>query len=382
MRCLELYPYNPDQQSDEDLEATFVARECVLASILDDLRAGVHSPSNQHFLITGPRGIGKTMLLIMIRRRVANDPKLAAAYLPIKTAEEEYSISNLRDFFARVIELLAETVEDEALPAALAALDQTDDDDQGVDLAVEALKSFSRRDGRKLLLLWDNLDLILDQQMTDNAQLGRLRDVLMNDSFLVLIGTAPSHFSEVSGYDRPFYNFFRPIDLKELTAAESADLLHKRAEVEENGTMLERFDELRPRLQAIHHLTGGNPRLALMLYQLYTRTELPEVQGSIKSLLDDVTPYYKHRLESLSPQQRKVMDTFARLGRPATPTELAAEVRLEVNQINSILKRLRDLGFVSVAPQQRRKSTLYLVSDRVFRIWHQMRFSTASRKRL
>ncbi|MBM4086126.1 MAG: hypothetical protein FJ272_15185, partial [Planctomycetes bacterium] len=142
------------------------------------------------------------------------------------------------------------------------------------------------------------------------------------------------------------------------------------------------FGELQPRLRAVHHLTGGNPRLALMLYQLCTHTELPEVRDALQALLDDVTPYYKARLEELPPQQRKVMDTFARLGRAATPTELAAETRLPVNQINSILKRLRELGFVALPPQQRRKATYYIVSERVFRIWHQMRFSAASRRKL
>ncbi|MBM4081684.1 MAG: hypothetical protein FJ278_18415, partial [Planctomycetes bacterium] len=56
--------------------------------------------------------------------------------------------------------------------------------------------------------------------------------------------------------------------------------------------------------------------------------------------------------------------------------------RLPVNQINSILKRLRELGFVALPPQQRRKATYYIVSERVFRIWHQMRFSAASRRKL
>jgi tetratricopeptide (TPR) repeat protein len=87
-------------------------------------------------------------------------------------------------------------------------------------------------------------------------------------------------------------------------------------------------------------------------------------------------------MESLSAQQRKVLDTFARLGHPATPTELAQEVHLPVNQVNAILKRLSDGGFVSLAPQKRRKVSLYLVSERLFRIWCQMRFAPATRKRL
>ncbi len=54
---------------------------------------------------------------------------------------------------------------------------------------------------KKILLLIDNIDLILGDQMADNAELGRLRDLLMNEAFLVLVAAAPTYFKEVSGYD-------------------------------------------------------------------------------------------------------------------------------------------------------------------------------------
>ncbi|MBM4050917.1 MAG: ATP-binding protein, partial [Planctomycetes bacterium] len=382
MRQPLLYKYNPSQCSPEELEATFVVREQILGSILDDLRARSKAPTNQHFLITGPRGIGKTNLLLMVRYRVAADQALSRAYIPVQTAEEEYSIATLRDFFAKALDLLGEAVTDDELTEAAKSVEASDKDHQAAELAIAALKAFCKRSQRKTLLLVDNFDLILGDQMADDAQIGRLRDVLMNESFLVLVAAAPTHFGEVTGYDRPFYNFFKPIDLAEFSSDQMAELLRKRAVRDQNRTILDQFGELQPRLRAVHHLTGGNPRLALMLYQLCTHTELPEVRDALQSLLDDVTPYYKARLEELPPQQRKVMDTFARLGRAATPTELAAETRLPVNQINSILKRLRELGFVALPPQQRRKATYYIVSERVFRVWHQMRFSAASRRKL
>jgi Tfp pilus assembly protein PilF/predicted transcriptional regulator len=382
MRQLDLYKYNPGQCDPEDLEATFVAREAILENILGVLRERAAAPTNQHFLIIGPRGIGKTNLLLLAKHRVQNDDALKQAYIALQTAEEEYSIVSLRDFFSKVLELLLEVESNDDLRAAAESAASTDNDEHAAEIAIDAVRRYSERSRKKILLLLDNFDLILDAKILDEAQMGRLRDVLMNGSFLALVATAPTHFKEVSGYDRPFYQFFHPIELKDLSIREMTGLLRKQAVLEKNETLLDRFKELQPRIQAVHHLTGGNPRLVLMLYQLYTRTELPEVRASIQTLLDDLTPYYKHRMEDLSPQQRKVLDTFARLGRPATPTELAEETRLPVNQINSILKRLRVLGFVSISPQKRRKITYYMVSERVFRIWHQMRFSTVGRRKL
>lgn len=381
MRRGQIHKYNPRQTPADELRATFVARQGILDSVLDELRSRADAPVNQHFLIIGPRGIGKTNLLLMIRYGVQSDEELAGSYLPLQTAEEEYSIASLRDLFTKILELLIEQVPEPELAEAKESVEATRDDDEAAERAIAAVKSLTEGSGRKIVLLVDNLDLILDEQLADDSHLGRLRDVLMNESFLVLIGAAPTYFREVSGYDRPFYNFFRTIDLEELTPEQMGDLLRRHAELDGTRAVLDHFDELQPRIKAVHHLTGGNPRLVLMLYQLCQDAELPEVRRAIEAVLDDITPYYKARLESLSPQQRRVMDTFAKLGRPATPTELARETRLAVNIINSNLKRLREAGFVAIAPQKRRKSTLYMVSERVFRIWHQMRF-TASRRRL
>ncbi len=380
MRHGEIHKYNPRQTPPEELRATFVAREGMLATLVDELRGRATAPVNQHFLLIGPRGIGKTNLLLMIRYAVLGDEELVGAYLPLQTAEEEYSIASLRDLFSRILELLLEQVDEVTLSEVKASVDADGEGDHAAELAIAAVKDFSQRTGRKLLLLVDNLDLILDQQLTDDAQLGRLRDLLMNESFLVLFGAAPSNFREVTGYDRPFYNFFRTLDLVELTPEQMGELLRRHAELDGARTFLDRFDRLQPRIQAVHHLTGGNPRLVLMLYRLCLDSELPEIPAAVEAVLDGVTPYYKACLEALPPQQRRVLDTFARLGHPATPTELARETRLAVNKINSILKRLREAGLVAVAPQERRKSTLYMVSERVFRIWHQMRFTVAKRR--
>jgi hypothetical protein len=382
MRTIELYRYNPDRIPPEELEATFVRREKVLEQIVDDLRRQVGAKANQHFLVTGPRGVGKTNLLLMLRLRIQADEQLRGSYLTIKTAEEEYAIADLLDLFRRIMELAVEATGDGELKIALGKVTDEKNPEIALEKAVQAVKTHSRKSGRKLLLLVDNLDMIIEDQFSDEAQIGRLRDILMNQSFLVVVGAAPTFFREVSGYERPLYGFFMLKELDELDFEGMVALLRQRADWEGNHALLDRLDALRPRLKALFHLTGGNPRLVLMLYQLFVLTELPEVRSSLQMLLDDMTPYFKHRMESLAPQQRKTMDIFARLGRPATPTELASETRLQVNQMNSILKRLKDTGLVALAPQQRRKSTLYMVSEQLFRIWHQMRYSAQGRQRL
>jgi hypothetical protein len=112
---------------------------------------------------------------------------------------------------------------------------------------------------------------------------------------------------------------------------------------------------------------------------------LIDVRRGLEKLLDEVTPYYKAKIESLPPQQRKILDHIARVsartGSGLTPTEIAAETRLPVNQVTSQLKRLSGLGYVRAA-NVRARSSWYSLAEPLYAIWHQMRFGRESRERM
>ena len=61
-----LYKYNPSQISPQELEATFVGRECLIEEILSKLNQQAQAKSNQNYLVIGPRGIGKTNTIFFI----------------------------------------------------------------------------------------------------------------------------------------------------------------------------------------------------------------------------------------------------------------------------------------------------------------------------
>jgi len=372
--------HNPGMMSVEELNQTFVGREALLDEVVAELREQAAKPVNQSILIIGPRGIGKTNFVHMIRNRVLEDEGLRAAYAPLLLPEENYSVTSTRDLFCRILDGLVEETGSEPATSVQAGLQDERDDERARELAIDALRDYQKAAGRKLLVFIENLDLVLGDQITDDTDLARLRDVLMNDGFLALIATSPTHFRQVSSYDRPLYNFFKLISLDELSGEEAEDLLRRRAEWENNRDFLSHFDDYRKRLPAIRHLTGGNPRLILMLYTVFCQQALVEVRAALEALLDELTPYYKARIERLSPQQRKVLDVFAREGHALTPTELGQATNLSAGQVSAVLGRLSEDGFVELAEQKRRKQRLYIVSERMFRIWHQMRMSPTSRR--
>ena len=72
------------------------------------------------------------------------------------------------------------------------------------------------------------------------------------------------------------------------------------------------------------------------------RTPLDEIMER----LDELTPYYRRRMSSLSPQQRRAVCALARLGRAAGSGEIARESRLEPRAAATALTRLKAGGTV------------------------------------
>ena len=60
------------------------------------------------FLLVGPRGAGKTTLVLMLYEAILADPELAAVWLPLRFREEQFEVCSLRDLLAAAVRSLAE----------------------------------------------------------------------------------------------------------------------------------------------------------------------------------------------------------------------------------------------------------------------------------
>ena len=380
---MELY-YNPEQMPDAEIKQTFVGREPLLKGLLDLVRRQPKGAGVQHVVLIGARGMGKTTMLLMLRFAVL-DGDLQKKWQPVRFPEESYAITELADFWLAAIRHLAYETSDTELAARGDALPKEFTVAESLaDAGLAVLRDWSRQHGKGLLLLVDNLDMVLDQinNTTENA---RLRDALMNDGTFMLVGGATSFFHEARAYDQPLYNFFRTWNLDSLDGDQINQLLLRRAAADNRADFDRQLQQNEARIRVLHYFTGGNPRLVLMLYRIIASSGLIDVRRGLEKLLDEVTPYYKAKIESLPPQQRKILDHIARVsartGSGLTPTEIAVETRLPVNQVTSQLKRLSGLGYVRAA-NVRARSSWYSLAEPLYAIWHQMRFGRESRERM
>jgi DNA-binding MarR family transcriptional regulator len=386
------YLYNPRRASSAELDRTFVARAGLLKELLDQLRTQVHAKSLQHLLIVGPRGSGKTHLTTLLARRIRQGD-LNQHWRPIQLAEEHWEVSTVRELILAAFEMLeteakaGQPLDDPAgLPdhlrpaAAIQALKRTADPKQGAELGIALLNELARRTGRRNLLILENVDEILDAQFHDDFGLKQLRSELMTGSHSLLIATSPGRVTGLEEHDYPLFGLFRVYSLEDFSLQDLEELLRKRSELESAADPQSPAAEFQRRLVAEPHrirallfLTGGNPRMALMLYRVLVQGEVHKAREELDRLLDELTNYFRERVKELPPQERKIVVALAKSGRAMRPSEIAAEIGLRPQQMSTLISRLIDRGHLRLAPQREGKGRYYVLREILFRYWHHWR---------
>jgi len=87
MPVQRLIKHNPRSLSDDQLEEAFVVRTAELRILAELVRATNQGEVNQHALVIGPRGMGKTMLIRRLALLIRSDKALNDSWYPIVTPE-------------------------------------------------------------------------------------------------------------------------------------------------------------------------------------------------------------------------------------------------------------------------------------------------------
>lgn len=366
--------------SKEEIKALFVARQPLLDELVSTIR---HQPTGagvQHLLIIAPRGMGKTTMLLMLQFAVEDNQDLSKNWQAVRFPEESYDITELADFWLKVLDYL----DDESLKPKIEEIEKRFPNSEDLREAAWAMvKDWSKKNKKRIVLLVDNFDMILDQIGNDVEQ-ARLRDILMNDGTLMFIGCATSYFHEIQNYEQPLYNFFKIYNLNDLKFADIEELIHRRAEIDEIYDIEKLLQKNKTKIKSLEAFTGGNPRLILMLYRIIISSDMSEVSKGLEKLLDAITPYFQDKTRILPNQQKKIINEIAKYSLEKkggiSPTEIGQRIRMTPNQVSSQLKRLAENGYVK-SLNIRGRSSLYALSEPLYAIWAQMRFGRNAREK-
>ena len=354
--------YNPGFLSDDEIIESFCVRTSELESILESLRESTRS-SNPHTLVIGPRGSGKTHLLLRVAAEVRRDENLAWLF-PVVFAEESYEVGTCGEFWLEGLGHLVEQApadEQDNLRLTYNELRTVRDDRALAERCIGTLLDFADRHKQRLLLLVENLNMLFSD--IGDPEVGwQLRKTLQTEPRIIVLGSATSRFDEIDSPERALYDLFRVITLRPLDTKE-CEALWKTVSGQPPTT-----GAVRP----LEILTGGNPRLLAIIARFGSDQAFHELMGNLLDLVDEHTEYFKSHLEALPPQERRVYLALARLWKPSTAREIADLARLDTSKCSALLGRLVQRGAVVVEGGTPRRREYYL-TERLYNIYYLMR---------
>lgn len=362
------YKYTPDEMEEREFLSRFVVRTDIFNDIFEDIKSANNTVPQQHYIIIGQRGQGKTTLLRKVLLEVKNSPELSERIVPVKFSEEQYQIRSLSRLWEEVADYL-QSIYPDVFPDILDKMEGHFEDED------YELKSFSLFENtviqseKKLLLLIDNIDGLIGKLSIKEQR--RLREILLSSSSIRIIGGSTDMLEQHHKYDKPFYQFFKIIKLRGFNESEAHTFLRAIAK-EDQKEQIETLIRTNPaRIETLRRLTGGVPRTLVMLFDILMDDGGNAFDDLLK-ILDEVTPLYKHRMDDLPPQLQEIVHTIAMNWDGMLTREVAKKTKLESKAISSQLKQLEKYEIVE--SESIGKNKIYKIKERFFNIWYLMRY--------
>jgi len=359
--------YNPANQTKQQLINNFVVRLELFQEIFKDIKTSKMESPEQHYIIQGIRGQGKTTLLLRLAYEIQKDPKLNKWLIPVIFSEEQYSLRKLYKLWELTAEYLKAELGFESLYSDMQKLN--DDIDYEVN-CFQLLENRLKHNKKKLVLFIDNINDMFDRFKKKDCQ--RLREVLQQTSELRIIGASSVSIEFHYQYEQPFYEFFNMPILKGLTLPETQTLLLKLGEYYESEKVKEIVEEQTGRIEALRRLTGGVIRTIILLFNIFVDEEEGNAFNDLEDVLDKVTPLYKHRMDNLSPQQQEIMEFIALSWDAVSTKEISTKVKEKSKAVSAQLSQLVKSNLIEQQNTDT-KNNLYRLSERFFNIWYLMR---------
>lgn len=358
--------FNPGTfQSDEEVIRQFVVREHELAIVLETLRGNVAAPSCQHVLLIGPRGRGKTMMLARVAAEIRTDEKLSGQLLPVRFMEESHEIFEMGDFWLEALFYLAREVAD-SHPRISWELRATHADlarqGRGVDLEERARASVletADRLERQIVLMVENLQTLCGD--VDDRFGWKLRESLQMEPKVMLLATATSRFEGLDDAGEAFFELFHIVCLERLDT-EQCQTLWQMACGEERSER---------QIKALEILTGGDPRLLIIVAEFSRHRSLRDLMEEMVSLIDEHTEYFRSHLDGFAKTERRVYLAVIDLWQPSYASEIADRARMDIRTVSSLLGRLARRGVVAVEGSGRKRQ--YTATQRLYSIYYKLR---------
>lgn len=356
-----LFAFTPSRSNSSELDERTVGRYGVLRTLDDALRAASTSTARPHVLLVGPRGSGKSHALEVALHRARDLEGIVVARL----AEDAVGITTAADVLYETLRSLdvSSSVDTEGLRARA-------ENDLG---RLEGLVRDATA-GRCLVLVIENPNLVLEKIGTEGQQ--SPRGWIETSKEILLISSAPLLSHAIQSRDQPFFGFSNVVHLEPLSLAEGTELLTLIARRNSDTDLLAALSSAsgRNRLEAVHHLAGGSPRLWTIFAECISVDILDSLVPVVEELLEKLVPYFQQRLWELPSTEQKLVDTLGRRQSSTTAARLAELSGIGSDSVTTLLGRLQKSGWVTKQkfPNTDQRTTHYELREPLLR--HHIQF--------
>ena len=386
--ALRLGLYDPLLLSENDFLLSFVARHSNLEIYLKHIRRSTDLPKHKaptHWVFYAQRGMGKTSLLRRIAIEVNNNDDLKQHWISLNFREEQYNVASLNDFLMNCLDALANWCEEQGDHSSAEQLDALMITQREAQDYWSAMQAIAASNNRRLLLLIDNIDLVINN--IPKQQQWAFRKLLQTPESPLVIGATSNLPESFADRDFAFFDFFHLSELTALEAQEMQRCLFNLAKIRGayGEKVITQLQESSSRIEVLHNLCGGNPRTLGMIYEVLegiANTEnlaSTEFSTILEGVLDSATPLYKARTEELSLQQRRILDAIALNWDPITAKQISMESGISMGSINPQLARLEADGII-MRLDSKAKNSHYQIVERFYNIWYLMRHGSRRTK--
>ena len=360
--------YNPQRQTKADLIENFVVRLDVFNNIFNQIKKDKMNHPPQHYIIQGQRGSGKTTLLRRLFFAVQDEPKLNKWLIPVIFNEEQYHIRTLERFWENIAGEL-ENSNPESFNGISVKLELLTDNNYE-QACIDLINDYLKKNKHKIIIFLDNFGVMYSKFNKKERQ--RLREVLLTNPNIRLIGASAIVLEFNYDYSDPFFEFFKVVQLQGLNSKETIELLLQLDSYYGSKNISAIVKTNPARIETLRRLTSGMPRTIVILFDIFIDTQDGDAYHDLESVLDQVTPLYKHRMDDLSPQQQEIVDCIALNWDAIEVKEIVKKTRIPSKVVSAQLKQLEKFQVIEKEATSK-KNYFYRIHERFFNIWYLMR---------
>lgn len=355
--------FNPREMDDATVLALNTGRSALLAELLQTIeQRSTHPGQISHWLITGPRGAGKSYFLRLLQATLkqAPLPKVQFVLLP----EELPNIFAPHELLAEISRLMNPA----AQHAGTASRWRVDNTGQLWDEALAQL--LSSLQASLLVVGIENFDALIAQAFASDVDNSRLRHLMSNEPRLMFVASAvQGDFDEQ--HNQRLFRQFDHRSLPRWTPGDHRNYLDKRARQQGGTATAQQLN----RIDAYSRYTGGNARAAAVLAATILDVNDPlDGADDLDAAIEKMSDYYRALIARIPDNTKKLFDALVRGGEPASQTELAERTGARQSDISRAFAWLVDNGYVNESREPGQKTKHYRVLDRLLVQFYRMRY--------